>query len=216
MTCPAMPRASAPTADRRANVCAGAGAPGVSHAASAYVAYASTPTGSVIAVLIARPGTIPGSGWTIPNPHSVPSPTQPDHTATAAGEAIRSSGHRGSLFALLMALASQSAGPDGETGKAPAQAQARRRSAARRAGRPRPTGRSGSRPSAAQPPRAFGTDLRRRSSPGLLLLQFAREPVIRVGSVEAVLVLAAKLHGRLAALGAVGTGGFTAQLGGVG
>jgi hypothetical protein len=36
------------------------------------------------------------TGWTTPNPHSVPSPTQPDHTATAAGAAIRYNGHRGS------------------------------------------------------------------------------------------------------------------------
>src|SRR6266581_2788553 len=118
MTCPAMPRASAPTADRRANVCAAAGAARVSHAASAYVAYASTPTGSVIAVFSRAPPQMPGSGWITPNPHSPPSPTHPDHTATAAGEAIRSSGHRGSLFALLMALTSQSAGRDRDTGKA--------------------------------------------------------------------------------------------------
>jgi tetratricopeptide (TPR) repeat protein len=40
------------------------------------------------------PGTMPGSGCTMPNPHSPPSPTQPDHTAAAAGAAIRNSGQR--------------------------------------------------------------------------------------------------------------------------
>ncbi|MGA3151882.1 MAG: hypothetical protein ACLPN6_08775 [Streptosporangiaceae bacterium] len=37
---------------------------------------------------------MPGSGWMMPNPHSSPSPTQPDHTATAAGAAIRTNGQR--------------------------------------------------------------------------------------------------------------------------
>src|SRR6266536_2961017 len=32
-----------------------------------------------------------------PNPHRPPSPTQPDHTATAAGEAMRNSGQRGKV-----------------------------------------------------------------------------------------------------------------------
>ena len=35
---------------------------------------------------------IPGSGWTMPNPVIWPIPTQPDHTATAAGAASTSSG----------------------------------------------------------------------------------------------------------------------------
>ncbi len=83
-------------ADNRANFRAVSHEPGVSHARSAYAPYASTPTGSVIAVLMVNPSAMPGSGWTMPNPQRVPSPTQPDHTAIAAGEAIRYKGHLGS------------------------------------------------------------------------------------------------------------------------
>src|SRR5215469_13959688 len=97
MTCPAMPSASDPSAEFRANARTLAGVPGWSHAPMAYAPYASTPTGSVIAVLMLNPPTIPGSGWTTPNPHSIPSPTQPDQTATAAGAAIRISGQRAML-----------------------------------------------------------------------------------------------------------------------
>ena len=36
---------------------------------------------------------MPGSSWIFPNPVICPMPTQPDHTATAAGAARISSGH---------------------------------------------------------------------------------------------------------------------------
>ena len=49
-------------ADQRANLRADSDTPGVSHARSAYAPYASTPTGSVIAVLMVNPSAIPGSG----------------------------------------------------------------------------------------------------------------------------------------------------------
>ena len=74
-----------PAGERRAR----SGVPGVSHAPSAYAPYASTPTGSVIAVFSCRPSQMPGSGCMTPNPHMPPRPTQPDQTATAAGAAIR-------------------------------------------------------------------------------------------------------------------------------
>src|SRR5258708_16874869 len=89
-----MPSTRAPIAERRANVRAAPLTPALSHAPSAYAAYASTPTGRVIAVLSRTAGQMPGSGWTTPNPHSVPSPTQPDQIATAAGDALSHSGQR--------------------------------------------------------------------------------------------------------------------------
>ena len=49
-------------ADHRANLRASSEAPGVSHARNAYAPYASTPTGSVIAVLMVNPSAMPGSG----------------------------------------------------------------------------------------------------------------------------------------------------------
>jgi hypothetical protein len=93
MICPAIPYARAPSADQRANLRACGGDAGDIHAPSAYAAYASTPTGRVIAVLTVRP-LMPGSSRTGPNPHSSPRPTHPDQIATAAGAAISSSGHR--------------------------------------------------------------------------------------------------------------------------
>jgi hypothetical protein len=41
--------------------------------------------------------TMPGNGCTSPKPHRVPSPTRPDHTATAAGAAISTSGQHRTL-----------------------------------------------------------------------------------------------------------------------
>src|SRR5690348_9781079 len=63
-----------------------------SQARSAYAAYASTPTGSVIEVSRCSDGQIPGSGETMPNPVSRAMPTQPDQTSAAAGTARTSSG----------------------------------------------------------------------------------------------------------------------------
>jgi hypothetical protein len=63
-----------------------------SQARSAYAAYASTPTGRVMAVSRCRDGQIPGSGETSPNPVFCAMPTEPDHTSAAAGAARTSSG----------------------------------------------------------------------------------------------------------------------------
>src|SRR5262245_28242715 len=54
--------------------------------------------GRVIAVSIWKPSAIPGSGVTLPKPVILPSPTQPDQVATAAGRASRNSGQRGRVF----------------------------------------------------------------------------------------------------------------------
>ncbi len=90
-----MPSPRLPIADHRANFRAVSDAPGVSHARSAYAPYASTPIGSVIDVLSFTASQMPGSGWMTPKPHSVPRPTHPLQTATAAGAAMTNSGHRG-------------------------------------------------------------------------------------------------------------------------
>src|SRR5579872_526550 len=94
MTCPAMPSTRAPTADLMANFRARSGAPGISHAPSAYAPYASTPTGSVIAVFRVNPAPMPGSRLTRPKPHMAPRATQPPQIEVAAGAAISMSGHR--------------------------------------------------------------------------------------------------------------------------
>src|SRR5262249_5605955 len=82
-----------PSADHIANVRARPEEEGDIHAPSAYAAYASTPTGRVIAVFKVNPPPIPGSRFTGPNPHNPPSPTHPDQIATAAGAAISTSRH---------------------------------------------------------------------------------------------------------------------------
>src|ERR1017187_9978273 len=63
-----------------------------SQARSAYAAYASTPTGRVMAVSRCSEGQMPGSGETRPNPVFCAMPTHPDHTSAAAGAARTSSG----------------------------------------------------------------------------------------------------------------------------
>jgi hypothetical protein len=90
---------SAPSADQQANRRARAdtGA-SESHAHMAYAAYASTPSGSVIALLMTQPSAMPGSSTTGPNPVSLPSPTQPDQMETNAPAAMISSGHRGTRW----------------------------------------------------------------------------------------------------------------------
>ena len=82
-----MPSISDPIADHRANrrVRSDTMLLVESHARSAY---ASTPNGRVTAVLRCSEPQIPGSGWTWPNPVICPIPTQPDHTATAAGTEV--------------------------------------------------------------------------------------------------------------------------------
>ena len=62
------------------------------------------PIGKVIAVFNWKPLSMPGSGWTGPKPHIRPSPTQPDHTATAAGAAISSTGQLRRGFTVMSAL----------------------------------------------------------------------------------------------------------------
>ena len=80
MTCPAIPSARDSSADhfakrrvRGLTACSPA-----SQARSAYAAYASTPTGSVIEVSRCSDGQIPGSGATMPNPVSRVMPTHPN------------------------------------------------------------------------------------------------------------------------------------------
>ena len=94
MTCPAIPSAKESIADHFANrrvrgliACSPA-----SQARSAYAAYASTPTGSVMEVSRCSDGQIPGSGETMPKPVSRAMPAQPDQTSAAAGTARTSSG----------------------------------------------------------------------------------------------------------------------------
>ena len=94
MTCPAIPSASDSSADHFANrrVLGLTASCPASQARSAYAAYASTPTVSVIEVSSCSDGQIPGSGATMPKPVSRAMPTQPDHTSAAAGTARTSSG----------------------------------------------------------------------------------------------------------------------------
>jgi hypothetical protein len=94
VTCPAIPSAKDSIADHLANrrvrgltACSPA-----SQARSAYAAYASTPTGSVMEVSRCSDGQIPGSGATMPKPVSRAMPTHPDQTSAAAGTARTSSG----------------------------------------------------------------------------------------------------------------------------
>src|SRR6476660_6700283 len=89
-----MPSAKEQIADHLANrrVRPLTGCSPLSHARSAYAAYASTPTGRVIDVSRCSDGRMPGSGETSPNPVFCAMPTQPDHTSAAAGAARTSSG----------------------------------------------------------------------------------------------------------------------------
>src|SRR5690242_8862039 len=82
-------------ADKRANRRATADSPaaGASHVRSANAAYASTPSGSVIAELMTTWSAIPGSNRIGPNPVSSPNPTQPPQIDTNAPSAITTNGH---------------------------------------------------------------------------------------------------------------------------
>src|SRR5260370_42711216 len=90
-----MPSSNDPIADHFANcrVRSPVHGPAASHARSAYAPYASTPIGSVIAVLTCKEFHKPGNGRTSPKPVIWPSRTHPDHTATVAGAASTTSGH---------------------------------------------------------------------------------------------------------------------------
>src|SRR5437763_12715248 len=70
----------------------------LSQARSAYAAYASTPTGSVMDVSRCNDGQMPGSGETSPNPVFCAMPTHPDQTSAAAGAVRTSNGQDRTVF----------------------------------------------------------------------------------------------------------------------
>src|SRR5690242_1626712 len=95
--------------------------PLLSQARSAYAAYASTPTGSVMAVSRCKDGQIPGSGATIPNPVRCAIPTHPENTSAAAGTAKTSNGQDRTALVPEETAADRSplAGPVVRTGSGP-------------------------------------------------------------------------------------------------